>query len=68
VRPAFIDHLTLTVRDLAASRAFSAAALAPCTDNGVPGPRPRYHSGYSAAFVLDPDGHSVEAVFHGPRD
>jgi catechol 2,3-dioxygenase-like lactoylglutathione lyase family enzyme len=129
VRPAFIDHLTLTVRDLAASRAFYAAALAPWgsrdvelegeggaevafgpagaedlvlrqgtpattpvhiafaapdlgvvdafhaaalaaggTDNGAPGPRPRYHPGYYAAFVLDPDGHNVEAVFHGPRD
>ena len=36
-------------------------------DNGAPGPRPRYHPGYYAAFVLDPDGHNVEAVFHGPR-
>ena len=124
MRPAFIDHLTLTVRDLAASRRFYAAALAPwgareeevegsvafgppdaedfilqegeapttpvhvaflapdretvdafhaaalaagATDNGAPGPRPRYHPGYYAAFVLDPDGHNVEAVFHGPR-
>ena len=124
MRPAFIDHLTLTVRDLAASRRFYAAALAPwgareeeldgtfafgppgaedfvlqageppttpvhvaflapdeatvdafhaaalaagATDNGAPGPRPRYHPGYYAAFVLDPDGHNVEAVYHGPR-
>jgi catechol 2,3-dioxygenase-like lactoylglutathione lyase family enzyme len=125
VRPAFIDHMTITVRDLAASRRFYAAALAPWgavedelegtyafgppgaedlvvragtpvttpvhiaflapdeatvhafheaalaaggTDNGAPGPRPRYHPGYYAAFVLDPDGHNVEAVYHGPRD
>jgi catechol 2,3-dioxygenase-like lactoylglutathione lyase family enzyme len=129
VRPAFLDHLTLDVRDLAASRRFYAAALAPWaareeevegsrgtgiafgpagaedfiiqaagrpttplhvaflapdretvdafhaaalaaggTDNGAPGPRPQYHAGYYAAFVLDPDGHNVEAVFHGPRD
>jgi catechol 2,3-dioxygenase-like lactoylglutathione lyase family enzyme len=125
VRPAFLDHLTLTVRDLAASRRFYAAALRPWaaeevelegevafgppgaedfvlkegdppttpvhvaflapdratvdafhaaalagggTDNGPPGPRPRYHAGYYAAYVLDPDGHNVEAVFHGPRE
>lgn len=35
------------------------------TDNGPPGPRP-YHPGYYAAFLLDPDGNNVEAVFHGP--
>jgi catechol 2,3-dioxygenase-like lactoylglutathione lyase family enzyme len=129
VRPAFIDHVTITVRDLAVSRRFYAAALAPWnarevefagaagpefgfgpegaedfelregapttppvhvaflapdratvdafhaaalaaggTDNGAPGPRPQYHAGYYAAFVLDPDGHNVEAVFHGPRE
>jgi catechol 2,3-dioxygenase-like lactoylglutathione lyase family enzyme len=129
VRGAFLDHLVLTVRDVAASRRFYAAALAPwgaheveaegstglgfafgpegaedfviCggpspttpvhvaflapdrdvvhafhaaalaaggTDNGAPGPRPQYHPGYYAAFVLDPDGHNVEAVFHGPRE
>ncbi len=34
-------------------------------DNGAPGERP-YHPGYYAAFVLDPDGNNVEAVFHGP--
>jgi len=34
-------------------------------DNGGPGKRP-YHPGYYAAFVLDPDGNNVEAVFHGP--
>src|SRR6187402_3210405 len=35
------------------------------TDNGAPGQRP-YHPGYFAAFLLDPDGNNVEAVFHGP--
>ena len=30
----------------------------------APGERPEYHRGYWAAFVLDPDGHNVEAVFH----
>ncbi|GLQ54368.1 VOC family protein [Devosia nitrariae] len=34
-------------------------------DNGKPGERP-YHPGYYAAFVLDPDGNNIEAVYHGP--
>ena len=33
-------------------------------DNGPPGERP-YHPGYYAAFVTDPDGNNIEAVFHG---
>jgi catechol 2,3-dioxygenase-like lactoylglutathione lyase family enzyme len=33
-------------------------------DNGPPGERPVYHEGYYGAFVLDPDGNNVEAVFH----
>ena len=33
-------------------------------DNGAPGARP-YHPGYYAAFVLDPDGNNIEAVYHG---
>lgn len=33
-------------------------------DNGPPGLRPKYHANYYAAFVLDPDGHNVEAVCH----
>jgi predicted lactoylglutathione lyase len=33
-------------------------------DNGPPGERPQYHPGYYGAFVLDPDGNNVEAVFH----
>jgi catechol 2,3-dioxygenase-like lactoylglutathione lyase family enzyme len=46
--------------------AFYRAALgAGGRDNGPPGPRPHYHDGYYGAFVLDPDGHNVEAVFHG---
>ncbi len=32
--------------------------------DGAPGERPEYHPGYHGAFVLDPDGHNVEAVFH----
>ncbi|MDR2335166.1 MAG: VOC family protein [Burkholderiaceae bacterium] len=47
--------------------AFHAAALkAGGTDNGGPGLRPHYHPDYYAAFVLDPDGHNIEAVCHTP--
>lgn len=35
------------------------------TDNGAPGERP-YHPGFYAAFLIDPDGNNIEAVFHGP--
>lgn len=121
VRAAFIDHLTLRVRDVGASRRFYEAAVAPFggtvvegdgyvafgppgsedlaieagaasgpthvalaapdhatvdafhaaavaaggRDNGAPGERPQYHPEYYAAYVLDPDGNNVEAVFHG---
>ena len=41
-----------------------AGLLAGGTDNGPPGLRPHYHRGYYGAFVLDPDGHNIEAVFH----
>jgi catechol 2,3-dioxygenase-like lactoylglutathione lyase family enzyme len=45
--------------------AFHRAALAAGgRDNGAPGPRSEYSPGYYGAFVLDPDGHNVEAVFH----
>jgi catechol 2,3-dioxygenase-like lactoylglutathione lyase family enzyme len=37
-------------------------------DNGAPGPRPQYSAGYFGAFLLDPDGHNVEAVYHQPQD
>jgi predicted lactoylglutathione lyase len=29
--------------------------------------RPHYHANYYGAFVLDPDGHNIEAVWHGER-
>ncbi len=46
--------------------AFHAAAIAAGgRDNGPPRLRPEYGDGYYAAFVLDPDGHNVEAVCHG---
>jgi len=42
-----------------------AAVEAGGRDNGAPGMRP-YHPGYYSAFVLDPDGNNIEAVYHGP--
>ncbi len=44
---------------------YEAAIAAGGEDNGPPGPRPHYHANYYGAFVLDPDGHNVEACFHG---
>ena len=44
---------------------YRAALAAGGKDNGPPGPRPHYHEKYYGAFVLDPDGHNIEAVFHG---
>ncbi len=37
------------------------------TDNGPPGLRPQYHPNYYGAFVIDPDGHNLEAVCHAPE-
>jgi len=48
--------------------AFHKAALAAGgRDNGEPGLRPDYHANYYGAFVLDPDGHNIEAVCHAPE-
>jgi catechol 2,3-dioxygenase-like lactoylglutathione lyase family enzyme len=43
---------------------YKAALAAGGRDNGPPGPRPHYHEKYYGAFVLDPDGHNIEAVCH----
>jgi catechol 2,3-dioxygenase-like lactoylglutathione lyase family enzyme len=60
-------HVALRANDRAAVDAFYRAALeAGGTDNGAPGPRPHYHANYYGAFVLDPDGHNIEAVCHAP--
>jgi len=59
-------HLAFQARDREAVQRFHAAALAAGgTDNGAPGLRP-YHPDYYGAFVIDPDGNNIEAVFHGP--
>jgi catechol 2,3-dioxygenase-like lactoylglutathione lyase family enzyme len=58
-------HLAFQAQDVAMVDAFHKAALAHGgKDNGAPGER-KYHPGYYAAFVLDPDGNNIEAVFHG---
>jgi len=58
-------HLAFQAKDRAAVDAFHQAGLdVGGRDNGAPGERP-YHPGYYAAFVLDPDGNNIEAVFHG---
>ena len=59
-------HIAFQAEDRDAVERFHAAALAVGgRDNGAPGER-SYHPGYYAAFVLDPDGTNVEAVYHGP--
>lgn len=58
-------HLAFQTRDRDMVDAFYKAGLARGgRDNGAPGERP-YHPGYYAAFVLDPDGNNIEAVYHG---
>jgi catechol 2,3-dioxygenase-like lactoylglutathione lyase family enzyme len=59
-------HLAFQAPSREAVDAFHRAGLAGgAPSNGAPGPR-TYHPGYYAAFLLDPDGNNVEAVYHGP--
>lgn len=61
-------HLAFGVPDFDTVRRFHEVAIAAgYRDNGPPGERPQYHPGYYGAFVLDGDGHNVEAVFHDRR-
>ena len=58
-------HVAFTAASRALVDAFYKAALAAGgRDNGAPGLRPHYHPHYYGAFVLDPDGHNIEAVCH----
>jgi catechol 2,3-dioxygenase-like lactoylglutathione lyase family enzyme len=60
------QHVAFVARNRAEVDAFHRAALAAGgKDFGEPGLRPHYHPNYYGAFVLDPDGHDIEAVFHG---
>jgi catechol 2,3-dioxygenase-like lactoylglutathione lyase family enzyme len=78
-----LHHISLGVPDLARSNAFwpfaassrtavqafhEAALRAGGTDNGAPGLRPFYGPNYYAAFLVDPDGHRIEAVLDAPAD
>lgn len=59
-------HLAFQARDRTMVDAWYRAGLkAGGEDNGAPGERTKYHPGYYGAFLLDPDGNNVEAVFHG---
>ena len=61
-------HIAVTARSRAEVRAFHEAALAlGGKDNGGPGVREFYHPNYYGAFVLDPEGHNLEAVIHDPE-
>lgn len=61
-------HFAFQAKSRDQVNAFHKAALAAGgKDNGAPGERP-HHPGYYAAFVLDPDGNNVEAVFHGAAE
>ena len=61
------QHIAFTAPDRAAVDSFhKEALLAGGRDNGAPGLRPQYHPSYYTAFVLDPDGHRIEAVCHRP--
>lgn len=64
-KPTGRHHFAFQARDQAMVKAFHEAGLASGgRDNGAPGERP-YHPGYYAAFLLDPDGNNIEAVYHG---
>ncbi|KQV55713.1 MULTISPECIES: VOC family protein [unclassified Caulobacter] len=66
--PATHIHLAFQAKDQETVRRFHAAGLAAGgRDNGGPGERP-YHPGYYAAFLWDPDGNNIEAVYHGPSE
>ncbi len=60
-------HVAIAAKNRASVDAFYKAALAAGgKDNGAPGVRAHYHPNYYGAFVLDPNGHNIEAVCHAP--
>jgi catechol 2,3-dioxygenase-like lactoylglutathione lyase family enzyme len=66
-KPAHL-HLAFVAESRRQVDAFPRAALeAGGKDHGAPGLRPHYHANYYAAFVIDPDGHNIEAVCHEPE-
>ena len=66
-KPAHL-HLAFAAKNRQQVEAFHRAALAAGgKDNGAPGLRPQYSGKYYAAFVIGPDGHNIEAVYHEPE-
>ena len=62
-------HLAFAAPDQATVDAFHRAGVeAGYPSNGAPGERPEYHPGYYGAFLLDPDSHNIEAVYHDRDD
>jgi len=60
-------HVAFKADRLGVDSFFAAAVAAGASENGPPGLRPDYHEDYYAAFVIDPDGHNIEAVCHRPE-
>jgi catechol 2,3-dioxygenase-like lactoylglutathione lyase family enzyme len=61
------SHIAFAANDRpTVDRFYEAAMAAGATDNGPPGLRPHYDPDYYGAFVLDPDGHNIEAVCRAP--
>ncbi len=61
-------HIAFQAKSRAQVDAFHAKALElGAQDNGAPGLRPEYHENYYGAFVIDPNGHNIEAVIHTPQ-
>lgn len=62
-------HIAFAATDrITVDRFYEDAIKAGGTDNGRPGIRPHYDPHYYGAFVLDPDGHNIEAVCRAPQD
>ncbi len=60
-------HVAFRAHDRESVNRFHAEAMAAGgSDAGAPGLRPKYHASYYAAFINDPDGNRIEAVFHEP--
>lgn len=67
-KPGAGTHIAFAAPDRKSVRAFHKAALkAGGRDYGKPGLRPHYHPNYYGAFIVDPDGHHIEAVCHLPE-
>ena len=61
-------HIAFVAKSRTEVDAFHAAAIAAGgQDNGAPGLRPHYHPDYYGAFVIDINGHNIEAVCHAPE-